>query len=141
MSTRDGRPPEPAATRFTSPLRVSSDWRAGRFSTTATGPVSYRVAVRDGVPLGYVWHDESGGAAGWVPRKDAGDVGLNAGVSWARGLREQKAAGADSRQAVERLGEPGAMTPSAGAVAGSPVQGIESVSALRALAARTSPLG
>jgi len=141
MSTRDSCPLEPAEERFISPLAVSPAWRAGRFSTTATGPVSYRVAVRDGVPIGYVWHDESGEAAGWVPREDVGDVGLNAGVAWARGLREQKAAGADSRQAVERLGQAGAMTPAAGALIGSSAQGIESVNALRALATRTSPLG
>ncbi len=138
MSTRGEHQPEPAEERFVSPLRVTPVSRAGAFSKTATGPVSYRVVVRDGVPLGYVWHDEGGGAAGWVPRKDAGDVGLNAGVSWARGLREQKAAGADSVQAVERLSEPGAITSSTGSSAGSEVRGIESVAELRALAARPS---
>ena len=138
MSTRDKHPLEPAEERFISPLRVTPESRAGAFSKTATGPVSYRVVVRDGVPLGYVWHDGSGGAAGWVPRRDDGDGGLNAGVSWARSLREQKAAGADSVQAVERLSQPGAMAPSAGSSAGSGARDIESVAELKALAARPS---
>lgn len=136
MGVRDERPLEPAEERFVSPLRVSPEWQAGTFAKATTGPVSYRVATREGVPLGYVWHDESGEAAGWAPRRDAGDAGLNAGVSWARGLREQKSAGANSAEAVARLSEPGVMPASAGSTVGAEVRAITSLADLKALAAR-----
>jgi len=104
------------------------------YGNKADGPVQYvLVANGDGV-LGYLWFSDQADAAGWIARRSAGDIAVNAGGFWIVGLRPSKAEGLPPSQAVARMS-----TEDGGPVAGRIVHGsegtVQGVDVLRQLAA------
>lgn len=76
-----------------------------RYAETAAGAVSYRMVMRGGEPLGFLWASDVDGAAGWVECGSAGSDGWNAGTPWLRRLASSKAAGHTPGEALRCLAD------------------------------------
>jgi hypothetical protein len=89
------------------------------YGYSTEGPVRYVAVAGDAGVLGYLWFAEAEDAAGFVPRKAAGDDAFNAGVAWRRPLRACKARGLTPAEALGEFLAGTAVAHAGGVVPGS----------------------
>ncbi len=89
---------------------MSGERRAGGGATeappsypaTTDGPITFYPVGWNGVVRGWVWVSDDDVAAGYVPRRAAGDEGFRTGVAWVRLLTAAFAEGLTPREALAR---------------------------------------
>jgi hypothetical protein len=72
------------------------------YPRTTSAAVRYVPVLKGDTVLGYLWAAVTDDAAQYVPRAQAGDDGLDAGIAWTRRLREAVADGLAPLEALAR---------------------------------------
>lgn len=101
--------------RATEDVHFTSSGNKAGYASSTSGPVRYRqVAASGGGILGYLWYDDAENAAGYVPRKAAGDDAFNAGTYWYGHFAAAQKRGLAASEAVAEFEEQHVGGPSAG---------------------------
>ncbi|WP_207456625.1 hypothetical protein [Desertivibrio insolitus] len=83
-------------------LRGGASTARPTYPSSTDGPITYFPVGWNGAVRGWVWISDDDDAAGYVPRRAAGDEGFRTGVAWVGLLASAYEDGLSPRAALQR---------------------------------------